>query len=911
MLVLSRMLASVLEQYDGYVISHIPCFAHLYLADYAYNHILHMKTRKLIALSALAAVSALGANAQSFKLNDLEYFEERGSNVLVYNNIYDGGFYDEKFAGIEIIQRGERVGTGGGIRLMNTPEQWDIFGVMTDRKVDRNDNSVTVELTYEDYDFVSRIKVSPKDAGCLIQVYLDKPVPQSLVGKAGMNLEFFPASYFGKTYLVDGAGRILPKYPMHDNEIRPVSEKIPQYFGESTFDDRGRGDFLVNKPMSTGHQIVLAPEDDDLRVGVTSDQEIGIYDGRHLAQNGTFVLRSLLPAGKTGKVLEWYLQPGVSKDWVRKPNIGISQVGYTPAQKKVAVVELDKNDRFTPEAKVLRVNPDGSKSVAMEVKAKEWGVFYHRYNYVQIDFSQLREPGLYCIEYKGVQTNAFPIDKDVYADKWHPSMDISLVVNMDHMEVNEAYRVWHGRANMDDALQAPANVRMHDGYTQGDETNDPYEPLQHIPGLAVGGWYDAGDFDIQANSVLNTTQDLAYIWTTFRPERDQTLIDQKTKFADIHVPDGVPDVVELVQHGTLNINAQVENIGFVAQVIGQPQMHNYHHLGDALTLSDGLLYDPSLKPYEVSEDGLRSGTPDDRFVFTGRMSAAGIMQDIVSLAAAYPALKEYYPEEAERSLKNALMLWDKHFEDADPAKNTGNNSFRWMGGFGDPRLNAAIELWFATGDDKYKAFFVPIIEKMLDGKTPEPPANMGNLGGFGGRRMGPNLTPALRVYPYMDKKFQAKVKAAIPAYVESLTSGGKDNPYGVSISGANWAGNAQVIQNAYNCYKVWKLFPDMIDPEYVLAGMNYILGCHPYSNVSFVTAVGVNTKKVAYSNNRADYSVIPGGVVPGLLVKGPDFFENKDDYPFHWGENECCINTAPQYVLLCLAADDVARHLNK
>lgn len=188
---------------------------------------------------------------------------------------------------------------------------------------------------------------------------------------------------------------------------------------------------------------------------------------------------------------------------------------------------------------------------------------------------------------------------------------------------------------------------------------------------------------------------------------------------------------------------------------------------------------------------------------------------------------------------------------------------------------------------------------------------MGNFGGFGGRRMGPNLTPALRVYPYMDKKFQAKVKAAVPAYVESLTSGGKDNPYGVSISGANWAGNAQVIQNAYNCYKVWKLFPDMIDPEYVLAGMNYILGCHPYSNVSFVTAVGVNTKKVAYSNNRADYSVIPGGVVPGLLVKGPDFFENKDDYPFHWGENECCINTAPQYVLLCLAADDVARHLNK
>jgi len=869
-----------------------------------------MRNHKLLIATTVAALSSLCAcEQQTMKLNDLEYFEERGTNVLVYNNLYNGMFYDEKFAGIEIVQRGERIATGGGIRLMNTPEQWDIFGEMTSRVVDRNDNSVTVETVYPDYDFTSKIKVTPKGDGCVIEVYLDKPVPAFLEGKAGMNLEFFPASYFGKNYLVDGAGKILPKYPMNDTEVHPVAEKITQYFGESTFDDRGRGDFLVAKPLATGHQIVMAPEDDDLRVSVSSDDQIGIYDGRHLAQNGTFVVRSILPTGKSGKVLEWYLQPSASKDWVRKPNIGFSQVGYTPAQKKVAVVELDKNDSPAKTAKILKINNDGTTSVALEAKAKVWGVFYHRYNYVQIDFSQVKEPGLYCIEYGGVQTNAFPIDKNVYEDKWHPSMDISLVVNMDHMEVNEAYRVWHGRANMDDALQAPANVNIHDGYNQGDQTNDKYKPLEHIPGLTVGGWYDAGDFDIQANSVLNTTEDLARIWNDFRVERDQTLIDQKTQFADIHVPDGIPDVVELVRHGTLNINAQVENIGFVAQVIGQPQMHNYHHLGDALTLSDGLRYDPSLKPYEVSKDGLRSGTPDDRFVFTSRFSAAGTMQDIVSLAAAYPALKEYYPEEAERSLKNAIMLWNKYSEAADPAKyKAENGNGNWMRMSGDPRLTAAIDLWFATGDDKYKEFFTPIILNQLDQKIdPE----MEKRAALNGRSFGPDLTNALRVYPYLDEEAQAKIKAAIPAYVERITSTGKDNPYGVTISGTNWAGNASVITNAYHCYKVWKLFPDMIDPEYVLAGMNYILGCHPYSNVSFVTAVGVNTKKVAYSNNRADYTVIPGGIVPGLLVKGPDFLENKDDYPFHWGENECCINTAPQYIQLCLAAIEISEYLNK
>ena len=865
-----------------------------------------MRNLAFITVAALSAAVALRANAQPLKMNDLDYFAARGTNVLVYNNLYNGGFYDEKFAGLEIIQRGERICTGGGVRLMNTPEQWDIFGEITAREVNHADSSVEVEMTYRDYDFAPRLRVTPKDKGVLVQIILSKPVPQTLVGKAGFNLEFFPASYFGKNYLVDGKARILPKYPMHDTEVHPVSEKITQYFGESTFDDRGRGDFLVPLAMSTGHQIVLAPEDDALRVGVTSESEVSIYDGRHLAQNGMFVLRSLLPGGKTGVVLEWYLEPSISKDWIRPANIGFSQVGYSPAQKKVAVAELDKNDTPAKTAKLLRVNPDGTKSVAKEIPAKFWGEFHHRYNYVQLDFSDVKEPGLYCIDYQGVETNAFPIDKNIYSDKWHPSMDISLVVNMDHMEVNEAYRIWHGRANMDDALQAPANVRLHDGYTQGSETNTKYQPLEHIPGLAVGGWYDAGDFDIQANSVLTTTTDLGHIWTDFRPMRDQTLIDEKTQYADIHVPDGIPDNVQLIMHGTLNINAQIENIGFVAQVIGQPDMHHYHHLGDAMTLTDGKIYDPSLARYEVKGD--RSGTPDDRFVFTSRFSPAGVMSDIVSLASAYPALKEYFPEEAERSLKNALMLWNKYFDAAAPNANAAAApaAGRRGGMGGDPRLNAAIELWFATGDQKYKDFFLPLVEAQLEPR----PAAAAPAGAPAGFAPAANLTNALRIYPYMDKKFQDKVKALVPDYVKNLTTNGRDNPYGVAITGATWAGNGGVINTAYNCYKIWKLFPDMIDPEFVLAGLNYIFGCHPYTNVSFVTAVGVNTKKVAYSNNRADYSVIPGGIVPGLLVK-EDFYENKDDYPFHWGENECCINTAPQYVQLCLAADEIVQYMNK
>ena len=840
----------------------------------------------VVLLSFTASCSQKGTD--SFAMNELEYFEKTGSNVLVYSNIYNGGFCDEKLAGIEIIQRGERLATGGGIRFMNTPEQWDIYGEMTNREVNRDENFIEVELTYEDYDFVSKIRVTPNGEGVLMQVYLDKPVPANLVGKAGMNLEFFPASYFGKNYLVDGAARILPRFPMHDTEVRPLAEKIPQYFGETTFDDRGRDEFLVPLPMSTGKSIVLAPEDDELCVSITSDEDVSIYDGRHLAQNGTFVVRSLLPAGKTGKVLEWYVEPSSNPEWIREPNIGFSQIGYTPAQSKVSVVELDKRDKIAPTAKILRVNPDGSQTLALNAKVEEWGVFYSRYNYARIDFSEVREPGLYVIEYDGVQTNAFPIDKDIYSDKWHSSMDMSIVIAMDHMEVNEGYRIWHGRANMDDAIMAPANIRIHDGYSQGAENYTKYKPLEHVPGLAVGGWYDAGDFDIQQNSVVTTTVDLASLWRLFQPKRDMTYIDEVTKYADIHRPDGVPDVVQQIMHGTLNMNAQIEALGFVSRNIGQPQMHQYHHLGDALTLTDGLIYDPSLKPYQVSADGKRSGTYDDRIVMTNRPSAGSVMNSIVGLASAYPALKNYYPEEAERSLKNALMLWNKYV------------------GEGDNGVRGAIELYYATGDEKFKNIFMPAILRQVN-TLGESVNNENN----NRRNSGTNMGQILRVYDMLDAEAKAKVDAAIPAYIERLSNVGSDNPYCVPISGGGWAGNNQVISNSFNAYLVWKQYPELVDPEMVLKGLNYLYGNHPYNNLSFITGVGVATKKVAYGNNRADYNVIPGGVVPGLLMRKPDFMENKDDYPFLWGENECCINSVPNYVMLNLACIEVAESINK
>ena len=162
-----------------------------------------MKKSLLIIASVLA--SSL-CQAQGLQLNDLDYFERQGVNVLVFSNSFNGGFNDEKDSGIEIIHHGVRTAQGGAIRLNNAPEQWDLVPTLIGRKVDKANNSIEIVIRYEDYDFDSRVVVTGKGNAVEISVYLDKPVPRAIAGEAGFNLEFLPAVFIEKSYMADSDG---------------------------------------------------------------------------------------------------------------------------------------------------------------------------------------------------------------------------------------------------------------------------------------------------------------------------------------------------------------------------------------------------------------------------------------------------------------------------------------------------------------------------------------------------------------------------------------------------------------------------------------------------------------------------------------------------------------------------------
>ncbi len=834
------------------------------------------------------------STSQELQLNELDYFEANGINVLVYSNRYNPIFFDEKTAGVELIHHGVRTATGGAVRLHHTPEQWDLVPEIVSRNVDKESNSISTVLRYADFDFDSEIKVKPHKKGFRIEVILDKPIPAELEGRAGLNFEFLPPDYWESIYLADGKPKLFPRYPASDTEIKPSSEKIQQIFDHSTFDDRGRNEYLEPLPISTGTTFVLAPENPERRITIQSDSEIMFFDGRILAQNGWYVFRSLLPSGKTGKVMEWYVEPHTIPDWIRAPNIGFSQVGYTPAQRKRAVIELDQNDTPHATATLYQITKEGSTVPVFSGKTEEWGR-YLRYNYLLFDFSEVKESGIYCIEYNGQRTNPFPITKDVYKEIWHPTMDVWLPVQMDHVTVNEGYRIWHGNPHLDDALQAPLNHSHFDGYRMGDTTDTRFKPFERIPGLDVGGWYDAGDFDIQTGSHNAVVMDLVQIYETFAPQRDMTFVDQATKYVDIHRPDGRNDMLQQIEHGVLALVAQVEVIGHPVRGIVVGNLHQYHHLGDAATITDNLPYNPDLKPYET--DGVSSGTLDDRWVFTTR-SINMDYSTAASLAAASRVLTDFNPDLSNRALDCALKLWQDNLDNEEQVD--GNSRSYRRGG----NISAALQLFISTKENRFKKVFENELWDQLN-------TTMFSTNRPGNAPVDNAFSYAIAAYPHMDADFHNKLRPFILKYKEESKLVTSESPYEVPMGGRGWAGNTPIMKWAINNYFIHQYYPDLMDAEYVFEGMDYILGCHPYSNISFVSTVGVKSKKVTYGSNRADFTFIAGGVVPGLVFLQPDFYENKDDWPFLWGQNEAIITTATPYVFLSHAVEELARELNK
>jgi endoglucanase len=792
-------------------------------------------------------------------LNEEEYFEKPGISVLVFHDIYPEG----KQGGIEIIQHGERVASLGDVRLEPAPGQWGKLPSVGKRTVVRAANRAEVPLRFEKEGISYRVRVEPDGEAIAVSVDLERPLSAELVGRAGFNLELFPTAYFGKTYHLGATDGVFPR----------------QGNGPCLKDGSDvRAALLAEGPVFTA-----ASEDPLRRLTIESlSGNIRFFDGRSTDTNGWFLVRTLIPAGATTGAVRWKITPNSVPGWRRPPVIGISQIGYHPGQEKRAVIELDPRTTSFGKPELLRVDPQKGFVPVLERPLELWGRFL-RYDYALFDFTAVREPGTYVVRYGDSETPPFLISPEVYRQNvWQPTLETFLPVQMCHVRVIDRGRIWHGACHMDDALQAPPNLDLEfiEGYKQGPETETSYTADQHLPGLAQGGWHDAADHDLAGGAQTWATMLFALSREAFGLASDQTTVDLAHRNVILHVPDGKPDILQQVVHGVENILAGYRLAGHCLTGITDPSLEQYGTLGEPASLTDGRIFDPSLAVDEVK--GERSGRRDDRYAFTGRDTGLEYAA-VAALAASSRVLRGFDDSLAKECLATAVKAWE--FEQSHPPVQQPNP---YVPEHADAQeVLATAELLITTGEARFA--------ERLKALLPAIEAQVEEVGWAAARAL-----PVMR-----DERFSRNVGRILAAYAAKLKEDLAKTPYGVPFHPHIWGVTWDIQEYAVRQYFLSRAFPGLFDRENVLRVLNYVLGCHPASNTSLVSAVGARSMTVAYGINLNDWTHIPGGGVSGPSLIRPDFPELKEPFPYLWQQAEYVLTGAATYVFIALAADQM------
>jgi hypothetical protein len=844
-----------------------------------------MKIPQLPTLAVCLLVSSIAARAaapnaeDTLSINDQEYLEMRGLNVMLAHDTYP----ESHQGGVGIIQNGLRVATNGDLRLEPTPGQWQPTPVVGPRQVNLATQEISVHMSYPDdskdhkgfnpinypglkmgYD----VRVRPDGRAFRIIVDLDRPLPAEWVGKVGFNIELFPGILFGKSYEIGGQPGAFPRQP---NGPGAVTD----------------GDYEV-EALGHGPKLTLAPESESQRMTIEAVHggEIILLDGRAQHNNGWFVVRALAPAGATKAAIEWLVTPHAIPGWKSEPVIQVSQIGYHPKQPKIAVIELDRHETEFKPVTLYRVTDSGLEALAGN-RATDWGRFL-RYHYLQFDFTDVVTPGTYLVGYGDQRSNAFQISAQVFErNVWQPTVEYFLPVQMAHMRVNDHYRVWHGLSHIDDALMAPVNHNHFDGYAQGPSTLTRFQPGEHVPGLDRGGWYDAGDHDLRIESQADTVHGLALAWELFHPTLDNTMIDQASRIVEIHQPDGKPDILQQIEHGVISIVGGYNSMGRLYRGIQDASLHQYTFLGDAADMTDNAVFregnDGAMKVLaaaaaagDQSEPAIdhlpplgSAGSADDRWVFT-EDNAARELNAAGALVAASRALSGFNDPLAKDCLRIAKELWASA-KAPDSAL---------------ARLEPAIELYQTTGEKKYADVIVGLGDSIV--------ARVGRYGWLGARSLS----------LIKDAAYTEKIRGGLLAYRKQVDTIGRKTPYGVPYEPDIWGAGWLIQRFGVEQYFLHAGAPDIFPATYMLHAIDFILGCHPGPNTaSFVSGVGAKSMIPAYGMNRADWSYIPGGVVSGTALIRPDFPELLE-WPFLWQQGEYCLGyPTSDYVFLVLAAD--------
>ena len=512
----------------------------------------------------------LSTSHAQITLNPDGYFEAPGFRFLVYQNETLG----MRLGGLEMILHGRRVLDAGNVVCWSTGSEK--YGYYTDNEKIRGDRIIDKETG--DVRFTEEIKplalkynlvVNSDGKSIEIRVDLENPVNWQKVSDLAIRIELYPEDYDYKTYTGGG---------------------ISDYFYEQHMGRR----VLIPE----ANEIQVAAEDPLKHLTFESEHAtLSLRDERRDFNIGGYMVFASLNKTSRDKSFSLKITPRIDPTWRKEPVLQCSQVGYTPEQKKVAVLEMDSRVAVQSDMQLYILDENSGLKLVKEGQPQKWGELFSNMCYT-FDFSEIKTSGQYFLKYNNQQVGPFKISPDIFKTAWQTTMDMYFPTQMCHVKVRDFLKIWHGACHVEDALQAPPSQIGKDGYRQGPETETRFQANEHIPGINWGGWHDAADFDIPSGSNCETLRWMALAQEEFQTSRDVTTVLRDERLVELFIPDGKNDMLQQIAFGMEWLLSVLREIGHIPAGVIANNGPDYGANGDPTSITDGLIFDPALDKTE-------------------------------------------------------------------------------------------------------------------------------------------------------------------------------------------------------------------------------------------------------------------------------------------------------------------------
>ena len=495
----------------------------------------------------------------------------------------------------------------------------------------------------------------------------------------------------------------------------------------------------------------------------------------------------------------------------KRVSIFLNQLGYLPDASKQASISGKPGKQAAGAA--FRVRSVGSRAVVLKGTLETASIDAASGDSIQIaDFSSLQTPGTYILEAGGQASDAFSIQKNVYADALKLTMR-SYYGQRCGCAVDLGGGFAHPACHGAGAYHASSG---HKG-----------------PAASHGGWHDAGDYGRYVVNSGITTGTLLWAWEMY---------PQALAGLSLAIPESggkLPDFLAEVRWNLDWMLTMQDADGGV-----------WHKQTSEKFCGFVMPQDDTLVSYVI-------GTGSEPYKST---AATADLAAVMAIAAR--CYTPYDAEFAKRCLDAAKQAWSWAIAYPDVVfKNplsiaTGEYGDRELG---DEVLWASAELWRTTGETQYEK---SLLDGIPSGSLKEGTPGWGNVASM-----------AFWTYALSEREGNASTKARIReatlGAASAMVARSQGNGYGntLSLHDYVWGSNGEAANQSLLLLVANKMHPDRTLREAALGNLHYLVGRNCFG-VSWVTGLGL--RPFQHPHHRPSIADRIPAPWPGLLSGGPN-----------------------------------------